>query len=55
MKGEEVKVIVNGKEIGTGYVDAGVTYVPVRAVSEALGASVDYDGKAKIVTIKRRG
>ncbi|WP_438435387.1 N-acetylmuramoyl-L-alanine amidase [Gorillibacterium sp. sgz500922] len=54
-KEETVEVMVNGKSIGTGYVDSGITYVPVRAVAQALGASVDYDGKTKTVTIKGRG
>lgn len=41
---EIVSVIVNGKKIADGYVENGVTYVPVRSVAEALGASVAWDG-----------
>lgn len=40
-----VGIYVNGNLISqTGYLDNGTTYVPLRAVSEALGASVEWDG-----------
>ncbi|MEV5028489.1 N-acetylmuramoyl-L-alanine amidase [Paenibacillus sp. LPE1-1-1.1] len=48
---DKVNVIVNGKKIADGKIEDGVTYVPVRAVAEALGASVAWDGASKTVTI----
>ncbi|OME86939.1 hypothetical protein BK120_08425 [Paenibacillus sp. FSL A5-0031] len=48
---DKVTVIVNGKKIADGKIEAGVTYVPVRAVTEAFGASVAWDGASKTVTI----
>lgn len=36
-------------------VDDGYTLIPVRAVSESLGAKVDWDGKAQLVTITKGG
>ncbi|CAH0120380.1 MULTISPECIES: DUF4352 domain-containing protein [unclassified Paenibacillus] len=49
---QDIKLIVNGK---TAKADVktidGSTYVPLRAVSEMLGAKVDYDPKTKTVTI----
>lgn len=51
-KTTEATVIVNGRTLAErGYVDDGVTYVPVRAVAEALGATVGWDGANKTVTI----
>ncbi|MBJ6364131.1 N-acetylmuramoyl-L-alanine amidase [Paenibacillus sp. GCM10012307] len=48
----EAIVKVNGKELAEkGYVEKGVTYVPVRAVAEALGAKVTWDGGTKTVEI----
>lgn len=42
-----VDIYVNGKIISQkGYVQNDTTYVPIRAVSENLGASVDWDGKS---------
>ncbi|WP_051236188.1 N-acetylmuramoyl-L-alanine amidase [Paenibacillus pinihumi] len=50
----EAIVKVNGKELSEkGYVEKGITYVPVRAVAEALGAKVKWDGAAKSVEITR--
>ncbi|WP_068616625.1 N-acetylmuramoyl-L-alanine amidase [Paenibacillus tuaregi] len=54
-KDEIVAVKVNGKKIAEGIVDCGVTYIPVRAVAEALGANVAYDAKTKMVTITKEG
>lgn len=48
-----VNVVVNGKKIADGKLEAGVTYVPVRAVAEALGASVTWDGASMTVTITK--
>lgn len=47
-------IIVNGSTItGTqsSYVTNGTTMAPMRAVSEALGASINYDAKTKKITI----
>ncbi len=41
-----VDIYVNGRIIDKqGYIDNGTTYVPIRAISENLGAKVDWDGK----------
>jgi len=49
----EVKVAVtlNGQKIADGILDAGITYVPVRVVAEALGAKVTYHADSKTVDI----
>ena len=49
----EVKVIVNGKEVSEGYLIAGTSYVPVRAIAEALGAKVTWDAATNTVIIKK--
>lgn len=47
-----VGVYVNGRLIPqTGYLEDGTTYVPLRAVSEALGAEVEWDGENAHVTM----
>lgn len=44
---QNVDVYVNGHILSVqGYIDNGTTYVPVRAVSEGLGADVEWDGKS---------
>lgn len=49
----QVAIEVNGKFIANGYVENGVTYAPVRAVVESVGAEIAaYDGKT--VSIKKR-
>lgn len=48
---EAVKVKCNGKE-QTGFIKDGVTYVPVRFVGENLGASVEWNGQTKTVTVE---
>lgn len=50
----KVSVLVNGKKVADGVLDAGVTYIPARAVAEALGATVSYDAATKTVSIKSR-
>lgn len=50
-KDEKVEVVVNGKKVADGYLDAGTTYTPSRAVAEALGARVTWDAKTKTVNI----
>ncbi|WP_346657625.1 stalk domain-containing protein [Paenibacillus sp. YPG26] len=54
-KDELVTVKVGGKKIADGVVDCGITYIPIRAVAEALGANVTYDAKTKTVTITKAG
>ncbi|QQZ62036.1 M15 family metallopeptidase [Paenibacillus sonchi] len=44
-------VKVNGAKIADGRLENGVTYVPVRAVAEALGASVGYDSVTQTIEI----
>lgn len=42
---ENVNIFVNGKpQTAVGYLNGDTTYVPLRAVSEALGADVSWDG-----------
>ncbi|MGG1618250.1 M15 family metallopeptidase [Paenibacillus sp. NRS-1781] len=50
---EKAKVIVNGKSIEDGVLINGKTYVPLRAVGEALGAIVDWDNKTNTATVKK--
>ncbi|MGG3307438.1 N-acetylmuramoyl-L-alanine amidase [Paenibacillus lautus] len=49
--GDKVNVLIDGKQIKDGKLEDGVTYVPLRAVSEALGAKVGWDNKTKTATI----
>ncbi|WP_042195865.1 M15 family metallopeptidase [Paenibacillus camerounensis] len=44
-------VNVNGCKIAEGYIKAGVTYVPVRAIAEALEARVSYNAATRTVEI----
>lgn len=47
----EVSVVVNGKELtDKGAIIDGVTNVPARALSNALGASIQLEGKAVMIT-----
>ncbi|MGG3282727.1 N-acetylmuramoyl-L-alanine amidase [Paenibacillus solani] len=48
---DKVNVIVNGKQIKDGKLENGVTYVPLRAVGEALGGKIDFDNKTKTATV----
>ncbi len=48
-----VDIYVNGRIIDKqGYIDNGTTYVPIRAISENLGAQVEWDGKSVHVTME---
>ncbi|MGC6586525.1 N-acetylmuramoyl-L-alanine amidase [Paenibacillus sp. Dod16] len=51
--GDKVNVIVNGKQIKDGKLENGVTYVPLRAIGEALGASVGWDKETKTATLTK--
>lgn len=53
---EEIAVYVNGKKLTDGLYDekAGITYVPVRSIAESLGASVNWDNKAKRVDLTKK-
>ncbi|KUP25896.1 M15 family metallopeptidase [Paenibacillus sp. DMB5] len=44
-------VNLNGCKIAEGYIKEGLTYVPVRAVAEALGASVGFNAATRTVEI----
>lgn len=48
---KKVDVLVNGKKITDGWLDSGVTYVPVRMVAEAMGAQIAYNATANTVEI----
>ncbi|MGO4786955.1 glycoside hydrolase family protein [Paenibacillus sp. 2KB_20] len=48
---DKVNVIVNGKKIKDGKLENGVTYVPLRAVGEALGAKIGWDKGTKTATL----
>lgn len=48
---DKVHVVVNGKQIADGKLENGVTYVPLRAIGEALGARVSWDNKTKTATV----
>ena len=51
----EVPVRVNGNIIGYGVILNDITYMPVRAISEALGAKVDWDANTRTVLILKGG
>ncbi|MEK5030805.1 M15 family metallopeptidase [Paenibacillus sp. FSL R7-0302] len=46
-----VNITLNGKKLTTGVMDDAVTYAPVRAIAEALGAKVTYNASSKTVNI----
>lgn len=50
---EKVNVIVYGKSIDGSHVINGVTYVPLRAVGEAIGAKVSYDAKTNTARVDK--
>lgn len=50
-KDVKVTIVLNGSKLTDGVLDAGTTYVPVRALAEALGAKVTYDAVSKTVNI----
>ncbi|MNC52123.1 hypothetical protein D3C75_1014490 [compost metagenome] len=52
-KDVKVTVKVNGKKIEGGVLDAGVTYLPVKAIAQALGLTVGWDQASKTVTLTK--
>lgn len=50
-KDADVAITLNGKKITEGFIDAGTTYAPLRAVAEALGATITFDPVSKTVDI----
>ncbi|AIQ54127.1 M15 family metallopeptidase [Paenibacillus sp. FSL R7-0331] len=50
---QAVMVTLNGVQITSGMLENGTTYAPVRAVAEALGASVTYDAASRTVKLVR--
>lgn len=48
---DKVNIVVNGKQLLGGKLENGVTYVPLRAISEALDAKVAWDNKTRTVTV----
>lgn len=51
---DKVQVFVNGQPQKEGLLINGVTYVPARAVSEALQAKVEWDHVKKVVRISKK-
>ncbi|MCE3202505.1 M15 family metallopeptidase [Paenibacillus sonchi] len=50
-KDVEISVTLNGVKLTVGVLDNGTTYVPIRALAEALGAKVTYDPASKTVNV----
>lgn len=48
---DKAKVIVNGKAIADGVLIEGTTYVPLRAVGEALGLGLGWDNQSKTASL----
>ncbi len=48
-------IYINGLNKATGFIEKGKTYIPLRDVSEALGASVGWENSTKTVTISKPG
>lgn len=49
---KRIGVIVDGEEVGGGYLIEGTSYVPVRVIAEQLGAVAEWDGEAVHITKK---
>ena len=52
-----IKVIVDGKQLTTNkepFTYEGTTYLPIRAVAEAVGKDVSWDGKTQTVTLSSK-
>lgn len=52
-KMEKANVVANGKVIKDGLLINGTTYVPLRAVGEALDATVDWNDKTNTATVNK--
>lgn len=52
-KDVKVTITLNGSELTEGVIDNGITYVPLRALAEALGATVSYDSESKTVNVEK--
>lgn len=53
-----IKVVVDGKQLSTSkepFTYEGTTYLPIRAVAEAVGMDVGWDGQTKTVTLGSGG
>lgn len=53
-----IDIVINGTIINTpvnAFLDGGTTYVPVRAISEAMGATVTWDANTRVATVSRYG
>lgn len=50
---QAITVTLNGVKITSGILENGITYAPVRAVAEALGAQVTYDAASRTVNLVR--
>lgn len=48
-------IFINGEHRAIGFIEDGRTFIPLRDVSEALGAIVDWNAKTKAVTITKDG
>lgn len=52
----DIKLIINGKNVATDIqIIDGSSYVPLRVVSESLGADVKWDGDSRTITINGTG
>jgi len=55
-KPSDIRIFLDGRQLSTAaapYVANGRTLIPIRSVTEALGAKVDWDGATRTVTIYR--
>lgn len=52
-KDVKVTITLNGSELTEGVIDNGITYVPLRALAKALGATVTYDSESKTVNVEK--
>jgi hypothetical protein len=52
-KAPTLKLVVAGKAVDGAFVKDGVSYAPVRALGEALGAKVEFDPKTNTITVNK--
>ncbi|MDQ0192531.1 M15 family metallopeptidase [Paenibacillus wynnii] len=50
-KDAKVTITINGQKLTEGFIDSGTTYAPIRAIAQALGATVTFDPGSKTVDI----